>query len=91
MSVTRAKPRHVEPRQSIEVLMDEAVRDMIERMGPCALDDLVRELPQFSWGHVFAAVDRMSRDGRLVILQLRDSTYQITLPHSISHHLHADD
>jgi hypothetical protein len=64
----------------IDVLRDESVWDMVERMDPCARDDLVSELPHFSWGHVFAAVDRMSRDGRLVIRRRGDSTYQIALP-----------
>jgi hypothetical protein len=56
-----------------------AVIDMLQRTGPCSLDDLVRFLPNFYWGEVFVAVDRMSRDGRLSLLQLGYSTYQITL------------
>jgi len=61
-------------------LAEEAVLERMERVGPCCLDDLVRELPYFSWGEVFVAIARMSKDGRLVIRQLGYSTYQIALP-----------
>jgi hypothetical protein len=49
------------------------------RSGPCCFDDVVISLPNFSWGEVFAAVDCMSRDGRVFLRQLGYSTYQISL------------
>jgi hypothetical protein len=58
---------------------EEAVVEMLQRTGPCCLDDLVRYLPNLSWDEVFVAIDRMSRDGRLSLRQLGYSTYQITL------------
>ena len=61
----------------IHALAEAAVLEMVERVGPCSLDDLVSLLPHFSWGSEFAAVDRMSRDSRLVIRQLGYSTYHI--------------
>jgi hypothetical protein len=59
--------------------IEEAVVETLQRSGPCCLDDVVTFLPNFSWGEVFVAVDRMSRDGRVSLLQLGCSTYQITL------------
>ena len=59
--------------------VEEAVVETLQRSGPCCLDDVVTHLPNFSWGEVFLAVDRMSRDGRVSLLQLGYSTYQITL------------
>jgi len=59
--------------------IEEAVVETLQRSGPCCLDDVVTYLPNFSWGEVFLAVDRMSRDGRVSLLQLGCSTYQITL------------
>ena len=56
--------------------------DIIELLrisGPCCVDDVVRYLPDLSWGEVFGAVDRMSRDGRVLLSQLGYSTYQIAL------------
>jgi hypothetical protein len=69
-----------------DVSAEESVIEMLQRTGPCCLDNLAIQLPNFSWGEVFAAVDRMSRDGRLVIRRqwsirhLGNSSYQITLP-----------
>jgi len=59
--------------------VEEAILERLRRSGPCCLDDVVTYLPNFSWGEVFLAVDRMSRDGRVSLLQLGCSTYQITL------------
>ena len=57
-----------------------AVIELLQRTGPCCLDDVVTYLPNLSWGEVFVAVDRMSRDGRLLLHQVGYSTYQLTLP-----------
>ena len=62
------------------VSAEEAVVEMLQRIGPCGIDDLVTSLPNLSWGEVFVAVDRMSRDGRVWLRQLGYSTYQIALP-----------
>ena len=73
-----------------DVSAEEAVIEMLQRTGPCCLDILAIRLPNFSWGEVFAAVDQMSRDGRLVIRRqwsirhLGNSSYQITLPSQLA-------
>ena len=59
--------------------IEEAIVETLQKTGPCCLDNLVMDLPKFSWGEVFLAVERMSRDGRLSLLQLDRSTYQIGL------------
>ncbi len=59
--------------------IEEAIVEKLRRSGPCCLDDVVTYLPNFSWGEVFLAVDRMSRDGRVLLRQLGYSTYQIAL------------
>jgi hypothetical protein len=33
----------------------------------CTLDDLLQRLPGYSWAQVFAAVDRLSRKGTLML------------------------
>lgn len=69
---------------------EEAVIDLLPKSGPCSFDDLIRNLPNLSWGEVFAAVDRMSKDGRLLIRRrlllrpLGSSSYQITLPSQLT-------
>ena len=59
--------------------LEETIRETLQKTGPCCLDDLVHSHPHFSWGEVFLTVDRMSRDGRLLLRRLGSSTYQINL------------
>ena len=59
--------------------IEEAIVDTLQRRGPCCLEDVHMSLPNVSWGEVFLAVDRMFRHGRVSLLQLGCSTYQITL------------
>jgi hypothetical protein len=59
--------------------VEEAILDKLRESGPCCLDDVVTYIPNLTWGEVFIAVDRMSRDGRLLLCQLGYSTYQISL------------
>jgi len=59
--------------------IEEAIVEKLRESGSCCLDDVVTSLPNSSWGEVFAAVDRMSRDGRVVLHQRGFSTYQISL------------
>ena len=59
--------------------VETAIIEKLRGSGPCCLDEVVTYLPNFSWGEVFGAVDRMSRDGRLSLRQLGYSTYQLTL------------
>jgi hypothetical protein len=64
--------------------VEEAVIEMLQRTGPCSLDDVASYLPNLGWGEVFVAVDRMSRDGRVLLRQRGYSTYQITLPSQLA-------
>jgi hypothetical protein len=59
--------------------IEEAIVEKLQKGGPCCLDDVVTSLPDSSWGEIFLAVDRMSRNGRLSLLQIGYSTYQIRL------------
>ena len=61
------------------MLIEAAIAQTLQRSGPCCLYDLVTSLSSSNWGEVFAAVDRMSRDGRVVLHQRGFSTYQISL------------
>ncbi len=68
----------------INSTVEEVVTEMLGKTGPCCLDDLVTYLPNLSWGEVFFAVDRMSRDGRLLLRQVGYSRYQITFPSQLT-------
>ena len=70
--------------------LEEAVVEILERSEPCCLDDLVTQLPDHNWSAVFAAVDAMSRDGRLSLRRVSKSSYQISLlsPKSVHEEMH---
>jgi hypothetical protein len=57
--------------------IEAAILELLRIRGPCGLDDVVTYRPNRSWGEVFRAIDRMSRDGWVVLRQLEYSTYQI--------------
>jgi hypothetical protein len=69
---------HVNRRSDAMLPIEEAILEKL-RSGPCCFDELVTSFPNFSWGEIFVAVDCMSRDGRVSLLQLGYSTYQISL------------
>lgn len=68
--------------------IEEAIIDKLRGSGPCCLDDVVAYLPNLSWGEVFLAVDRMSRDGRVLLRQLGYSTYQVALRSQFAYLVH---
>ena len=69
---------HLNRRSDAMLLIEEAIIEKLQS-DPCRFDDVVTSLPNFSWGELFFAVDRMSRDGRVFLRQFGFSTYQISL------------
>jgi hypothetical protein len=67
------------------LLLEESIIEQLRKDGPCCLDDIVTHLPSFSWGEIFLAVDRMSRDGRVMLHQRVYSTYQLSLGTRFAH------
>lgn len=59
--------------------VEEAVVEILKRSESCCLDDLVTQLPDHTWSAVFAAVDAMSRDGRLSLRRIARAEYRISL------------
>jgi hypothetical protein len=59
--------------------LEESIIVQLQKDGPCCLEEMVTHLSSFGWGAVFSAVDRMSRDGRVVLHQRGYSTYQLSL------------
>ena len=68
--------------------VEETILDVLQRSGPCNLDGIVQQLLHHDWSEVFSAVDRMSRDGRIVLRRDPESArYHLSLP--LSHPAHA--
>ena len=61
--------------------VEEAIIEKL-RSGPCCFDDLVTGFADVSWGELFVAVDCMSRDGRVSLLQIGYLMYQVSLVRS---------
>lgn len=55
---------------SATLAIDSAILLRLEREGPCNLDTLIQELPAYSWNQLFAAIDRLSRNGALTLQPL---------------------
>ncbi len=64
---------------TVNASVEESVLDLLQRTGPCSLDDLVVHLPNYGWSQVFLAVDRMSREDLLRVRRLTSSTYFVAL------------
>ncbi len=70
-------------------MMNSAPDDItiLQRMtleAPLTLDDLQQHFQDFSWNRLFAAIDRMSREGTIALRRLDRRTYLITLRSSVS-------
>src|SRR5262245_1731063 len=75
----------LQPEVPVMKPIEAAIVEILQISGPCCLDDIVTSLPNSSWGEVFAAIDRMSRNGRLLLHQRSYSAYQVSLRSQISH------
>jgi hypothetical protein len=52
----------------------------VQRMHGCDLDTLTNSLTDLSWGQVFLEVDRLSRDGQVLVTLGTGGRYLIRLP-----------
>jgi len=63
---------------------EEAVIELLQRIGPCSMDEIIMQLPNFSWAEVFVAVGRLSKEGRVSLRRQGYSTYQIAPPSQVA-------
>jgi hypothetical protein len=47
--------------------IESAIHQQLFLVGTCSLDELAALLPVYSWGQVFAAVDRLTREGTVAL------------------------
>jgi hypothetical protein len=52
----------------------------VKRSQGCDLDTLARSLPEFTWNQVFLEVDRLSRQGQVLVTFGAEGRYMIRLP-----------
>jgi hypothetical protein len=56
------------------------ILDELQSMPGCDLDTLTKNLPDLSWSQIFLEVDRLSRDGVVVVTFGLERRYMIRLP-----------
>ena len=45
----------------------QVVLQALEQRGHCTMEELIQNLPDYSWNQLFTAVDRLSRVGTLMV------------------------
>ena len=58
--------------------IDLAIVRTLQRHGACPLEELTRRLPHYGWNQMFAAVDRLSRNGQLTLRRLLPFDYLVS-------------
>ena len=56
-----------------------AIRQELDRVGTCTLEELNERLPYSSWNQVFSAVDRLNRAGTITLQRPDSSGYTLSL------------
>ena len=59
--------------------VDSVICQEVTSLVSCTFDELVQRLPAYSWAQVFAAVDRLSRQGTVAISRTGCFGYVVSL------------
>ena len=59
--------------------VDSVICHEVTTVVSCTFDELVERFPAYSWAQVFAAVDRLSRQGTLVVSRTRCFGYTVSI------------
>lgn len=59
--------------------LESAIRQVLALVGTCTLEELNDRLPYYSWNQVFAAVDRLNREGAVTLQRPDSSNYILSL------------
>jgi len=59
--------------------IESAIHQQLAQIGSCSLDELAALLPGYSWAQVFAAVDRLTREGSVTLQHSAPFHYLLSL------------
>jgi hypothetical protein len=59
--------------------VDSVICHEVTSLVSCTFDELVQRLPVYSWAQVFAAVDRLSRQGTVTVRRTRCFGYVVSI------------
>jgi len=60
-------------------VIESAIRQELGRVGTCTLEELNERLPYYSWNQVFFAVDRLNREGAVILRRTDSYGYSLSL------------
>lgn len=60
-------------------ILESAIQQQLRHVGTCSLDELMEMLPSYSWAQIFAAVDRLTRDGAVTLQHPTRFRYVLSL------------
>jgi hypothetical protein len=69
--------------------IDQAIIEELTALGACQVEDMVERLTGFTWNQVFSAIDRLSRDGTLMLQRPARFGYEISITSGRSRPLEA--
>ena len=61
--------------------VEDQVIDIVHRAHTCDLEEVTSQCTNLTWNQVFLAVDRLSRNGELMLMLRGRGTYNVTFPH----------
>ena len=59
--------------------LESAIRQELAQAGTCTLEELNERLPYYSWNQVFAAVNRLTREGTVALHPPDSLAYTLSL------------
>jgi hypothetical protein len=60
--------------------VEDLLIDIVHRTHGCDLEEVMRQSANFTWNQVFLAVDRLSRNGEIVLMPRDRGLYTLTFP-----------
>lgn len=59
--------------------LESTILEKLAQVGTCTIEELYQRLPSYSWGEVFSVVDRLTRQGTIVVKNPAPSCYFLSL------------
>ena len=58
---------------------------VLERQGPCSIEELWSALPEFDWVQLVVSVDKLARGAEIAVWRTESGEYRVITQASLSH------
>jgi hypothetical protein len=65
---------------ALHTTVEDQVIDVLYRTQTCEFEEVTRQCTNLTWNQVFLAVDRLSRNGEIVLMPRDRGLYTLTFP-----------